>query len=100
YDLLHVERFADEIECALAHRFDRGFERAETADENHLACGRGLPEMFEQGDPIERIIKIDIADDQIELPRFNQSKRGRNVGRSSHLPALILENLSKETASV
>jgi hypothetical protein len=65
---LHIgddERLADVVECPRAHRFDRSFKRAKSADQQHrraLVC----PESVQQIESRAWGVQIDVRDQQVE----------------------------------
>ena len=59
------ERLADVVERAGAHRFDRGLQRAEPADQHDRAALFGL-EPAQQVEARARRVQVDVRDQQIE----------------------------------
>ena len=65
--LADVERLADVVERAGAHRLHGGLERAEAADEKHLARRVRLLERLQHVETRFGSVQVDVGDDEIEL---------------------------------
>ena len=61
-----VERLADVVERARAHRLHRGVERAESADQEDLAGRVGVLERLQHVQARLGAVEVDVRDDQVE----------------------------------
>ena len=99
FDIGDHERLADVVEGTRAHRFDRGFERAEPADEDHRSAATRL-EPAQQIEPRSRRIQVDVGDQQVERLMADPAQRGVRVLFRDELPPRRLQELLEEPAGL
>ncbi len=92
-----VERLADVVVRAGAHRFDGGLQRPEAADEHHVTRWIARLERAEHVHPVLRRIQVDVGDEQIErLPREPQRLVSPLGG--PNIPVRLVEQFRHEPA--
>ena len=97
-ELGDVERLADEIEGAFAHRLDGFFQLAEAGDDDDRRPWMRLADRAQHVDPVEPGVEFEIGDDQIERLRARARERLFGIAGRFDLPIGPIEQLLHEPA--
>ena len=106
FDLDDVERLADVIERAFAHRFDRRFQRSKPTDEQHVSVRVLGLERAQQVESRLRRIEVDVGDHQIDVAASQCLKRTRrlllgdnSVGSSEEMSSVMKRQVSRSSST-